>query len=226
MGSYIYISQHIPGCGGDLFRLACLNYFSEIYEFPPSRAHPPIVWEAFVGSTPDLMSLPPDTMISGHFVLDGVRPHDRYARAIEDGRVRIITLVRDPLQRTISHYYFALQHGRGLDISIERRLNTIRNPISKYLGFQGGDAKEFLESYFLVGLMEHLQESIDLLAHSLGRAPVEAPKGDLSNDEGSRGICPEAIAKFKENNQVDYALYDAAVALFKEKYRKECGREC
>jgi hypothetical protein len=221
---FIYIYQHVPKCGGTSFRVACLNYFSEIHEVPPPRADTE-AWEAYQRNKPDFATLPLNTIITGHLIHDGTRPRERYAAEIARGGVRILTVLRDPLARLVSLHHFAEQNGREMPVSLEERLRRARNPVSRNLGFDGSNAEAFLQGFFLVGLTERLQDTIDLLAHSIGRESIQVPRENAAKKQRQAEVPPDAIERFRENNRMDYELYDTAVAMFTERCRRELGRD-
>jgi hypothetical protein len=223
VNEFVYIYQHVPKCGGTSFRVACLNFFSEIHEVPPSREDT-AAWEAYQRNKPDFSTLPPNTIITGHLIHDGTRPRERYAEEIARGGVRILTVLRDPLARLVSLYHFAQQNGREMPVSLEERLRRARNPVSRNLGFDGSDAEEFLRGFFLVGLTERLQDTVDLLAHSIGRETILVPRENAAKERRPIDAPPEAIERFRENNRMDYELYDTAVSMFGERCRRELGR--
>jgi len=224
LNDYVYIYQHVPKCGGTSFRVACLHYFAEIHEVPPSRDDI-AAWETYQKNKPDFSKLPPNTIITGHLIHDGTRPRERYAEEISRGGVRILTILRDPLARLVSLYHFAQQNGREMPVTLEERLRRTRNPISRNLGFDGSNAEEFLRGFFLVGLTERLQDTIDLLAHSIGREPIQVSRENAAKEQRKADVSPEALERFRANNRTDFELYNTAVAIFRERCRRELGRD-
>jgi hypothetical protein len=112
-----------------------------------------------------------------------------------------------------------------MPVSLEERLRRARNPVSRNLGFDGSNAEAFLQGFFLVGLTERLQDTIDLLAHSIGRESIQVPRENAAKKQRQAEVPPDAIERFRENNRMDYELYDTAVAMFTERCRRELGRD-
>lgn len=224
MGFPVYIYQHVPKCGGTSFRTACRSFFTEVHEVPPKKDDPE-AWEAFRRNKVDFATLGPDTIITGHLIHDGVRPRERYAQEIAGADVKILTVLREPLSRMVSGYAYATQLGKNLPVTLDQRLRKAKNPMSRYLGFDGTDAGTFLKSFFLVGLTEHLQATVDLLAKSIGKESVEVPRVNVSKDRAKLEVSPETAAVFRANNARDYELYETAVRIFRERCRGELGRE-
>ena len=86
----------------------------------------------------------------------------------------VVTLVRDPLDRCLSHYYYT-RHGRTP--STASKLDFMRSRCSNYqTAFMGEDknwrnlssADEVIQRYDYIGLSDHFDESAIMLAHTLG----------------------------------------------------------
>lgn len=224
MARPVYIYQHVPKCGGTSFRSACARFFTEIHEVPPKKDDPE-AWESFQRNKVDFSTLPTDTIVTGHLIHDGLRPRERYAQEIAGGGVHVITVLREPLSRMISGYTYALQLGKNLPVTLDQRLRKAKNPMSRYLGFDGQDAGAFVKSFFLVGLTEHLQTTIDLLANAVGKETVEVPRVNVTKERAKPEIAEETVTVFRANNARDYELYETAVRIFQERCRQELGRE-
>lgn len=219
---YVYIYQHVPKCGGQAFREACRSYFNLVVEKPPA-VEDSEAWQAFLNDKVDFAELPEDSMVCGHLIKDGIRPRERYAAEIAGGNVRILTVLRDPFDRAVSAFNYAMQRGKKVAATVEERLARMHNPMSRFLGFSEGDAKEFLKTFFFVGITEQMQASMDLLAHSIGKPPVEVPLVNVTKKKGS-DVAPEAVEQFTKDNELDFQLYRAAVELLNDRLRAELGR--
>lgn len=224
MGFPVYIYQHVPKCGGTSFRTACRSFFTEVRDVPPSKDDLE-AWEAFCRNKVDFSTLGRDTIITGHLIHEGLRPRERYAQEIADGRAQIVTVLREPLSRLISGYAYALRFGETPPVTLEQRVRKTKNPMSRFLGFDGSNAEAFLKSFFLVGLTEHLQATVDLLAKSAGKESVEVPRANVSKERARLEVSPEAAEVFRVNNAQDYELYETAARIFRERCRQELGRE-
>lgn len=216
-----YIYQHVPKCGGKSFRQACQNYFHLVVERPP-KMQDAEQWAAFLQNKVDFDALPEDTMICGHLIKDGIRPRERYAEEFATRNGRVVTVLREPRERAVSSYFFAKQQGKPFEGSVDDRLLTMKNPMAKFLGFQGGDVDAFLQEYFLVGVTEYMQQSIDLFVHLIGKEPIEAPRVNVTKVK-ENNLLPSTIEVFEKNNDLDYALYRGALRLLRERCQKELG---
>jgi hypothetical protein len=218
----IYIYQHVPKCGGQAFRLACQNYFHLLLEKPPKKTDPR-AWQEFLNGKVDFSTIPDRTMICGHLIHDGIRPRERYAEEIARGNVRIITVLREPIERAISAYFFRQRQGKQTEPQVGRHLQKVKNPMAHQLGLKDQDPRAFLESYFFVGVTEYMQTSIDLLSRLVGEPTVEVPVNNVTKREPYE-LGPEIVEFFRRNNATDYALHESAVALLGERCQAELGR--
>ncbi len=220
-----YIYQHVPKCAGQSFREVCRGLGLDlILEKPPGKANKAL-WEEFKNSKVNLASLPTDTMICGHLIHDGIRPRERYIEEIAAGNVRIVTLLRDPMERAISAYFYRQRQGKEVVPTVEDHLKKMKNPMAHHLGFyqfEGGVMRDFLKTFFVVAVAEHYDASVRVLAKLMDREPVEVPRinatprkpYEVSNDV--RGI-------FREQNEIDYAMHADASALLGERHQELFG---
>ncbi len=183
-----------------------------------------------------LFALPPAErdkfkIIKGHF-------HFGYASLLPADTV-YFTFLRDPVERVISTYYFALRNPRNYlhepivkgnlsladfarsDLTPEitndqvRRIAGVTNE-RPFLGKYANDAemyeaaKSHLESHFpIVGLSERFDETILLLQRTFD---WETPYYNRVNVGSNRPSTtePEVIDIIRERNQYDLALYEFA----------------
>ncbi len=220
--TFYYIYQHVPKCGGQAFRLACENHFDLLLEKPPGKANAE-AWQAFVKNKVDFATLTDRTMICGHLIHDGVRPRERYAAEIAQGNVRILTVLREPMERAISAYFYRQRQGKPTVATVQEHLGSVRDPMAHHLGWKDGAARTFLETYFFVGVTEYLQMSIDLLSHLIGEPTVQVPVNNVTKRKPYE-LTADAVELFRRNNPRDYALYDASVALLADRCEAELGR--
>jgi hypothetical protein len=206
-----FLYHHIPKCGGRSFMRACSEWFHTEHEDWGSYPDKARVAE-LAGTRPDLEALPADTLLHGHYIYPGLRPHERYADVISQGRLRLITIVRDPLDRHISSYFHRAKRGRREPgETLEWWVNRSHNRIAKCLGVDEGNWRRRLDEYFLVGTTELLSLTIDLLAKKIGKPPVETPLLNTSPRDGER-LSEEAAQRYRERNQLDYDIFHYATA--------------
>lgn len=157
-----------------------------------------------------------------------------------------MTMLRDPIDRVVSHYYFVLANpdhylysvvsGRGLslqDYAAIRSNHELDNDQVRWLTSRhhfevpvGGvnramceEAKWNLQNAIaVVGIMERFSDSLRCLQAAFGWEDVSPPARRNVNKERPPldQISPEAIRTIREVNRYDCELYDFAVALFEE----------
>ncbi|MGH8046466.1 MAG: hypothetical protein ACREKL_04405 [Chthoniobacterales bacterium] len=205
MEKVIYLYHHLPKCGGNSFIRTCALWF------PPRRE--------MIGSYPDREriaeyartrfnydDLPENCFVHGHLVSRGIRPFERYGDYIESGKFRVVTIFRDPLERTVSAWFHQQKKGRQWEGTFEDWLCRIRNQFSKYLGVTRDNWRERLDAYFLVGTMESLQLTADLMAAKTGQSRLEVPHLNRS-PRSEYELSEECVQKFIADNALDYEIY-------------------
>jgi hypothetical protein len=164
--------------------------------------------------------------------------HERLPRS-EDARY--FTFLRDPVDRTLSAYYYLRSRGRfDREMSIaefasgppvRQLLWTVDNAHVRYLAANAGEiidvepggvtrtmfdvAAERLQSdhMLVAGLTERFDASALLLTEVLGWSPPRYVRSNVTSDRRSREeIEPETIAMLEERNALDLELYELARA--------------
>jgi hypothetical protein len=174
--------------------------------------------------------------IAGHVL---VQPGDELDR----GRLSIVFL-RDPIERALSQYSFMhTTHGFGrtprasgmrdidewLDVLSERERHALNAQVDATWGFGWRDAdgapsptqrieaaKCALEGYDLVGLQEHFDESLAILAARAGWAPPStSPRTNVTPDRMAQAsLSDRARGRLRRYLEPDEALYRHALLLF------------
>jgi hypothetical protein len=215
----LYFYQHIPKCGGRSFIHQCKAWFATKHDNPGSYPSKEQI-EAFSRTRVDLESLPRPCLVHGHWINNGIRPHDRYGAEIAAGKARLITIVRDPLERRISAYFHRARKGRPWPEPLAHWLSRSRNPTANCLGVTAETWRSRLDSYFLVGATEELQLTLRLMAAETGNPlPPPAPHLNPSPREDYE-LAPEMVEQFRERNALDYEIHRYAI----ERVRREAGQ--
>ena len=164
-----------------------------------------------------------------------------------------ITILRDPIERVISHYYFVLHSNTHyLHKAVTENNLTLKEFVANKLSseFNNGQtrllaglewnvpfgecnselldkAKENLETHFTaVGLTERFDEFLRLLNHKLGWKTHFPKKQNVGQNRKKReDIDSDTIAVIERYNQLDMELYRYAQSLFKEQY-EELSERC
>ncbi len=187
-----------------------------------------------------------------------------------------ITMLRDPVERTISHYAHLCRQPSPAPNEIVKSLSLLefaRDPRTVYLyanlqtRFIGADAnyarlasnigiqpytgnqrqprpdalavsdffndellaraKARMSDFAFVGLTEQFDESIELLCRTFGwqQPPTSKLINVGTNRPTASDISEEALEVIRENNKLDYMLYDYGKQLFLERYGQIKGKD-
>lgn len=142
---------------------------------------------------------------------------------------RYITLLRDPLERVVSLYYFAkLQDTmsleefarkppfREVDNDQTRRIAGVNPPVGECTQATLDLARENLRSHFdIVGTTERMEDTLARLNVKLGwnREVVSYPRNVNTERPKSSLLTPEAVAAIRARNELDYELWRHASQL-------------
>jgi len=204
MENFVYLYQHVPKCGGRSFVHACLQWFPDAHEtvgrFPSKERI-----AEFARTRLDFDQLPPASFVHGHLVRDGIRPHERYGDYIAAGRCRLLTIVRDPLDRCVSAYFHRRRTGQEWPEPLDAFVKRGRNRTANLLGVTPENWRERLDGYFLVGTTESLALSINLMAARTGNPPVETPH--LNRSDRDHELDPATVETFRAKNALDYEIH-------------------
>jgi len=150
-----------------------------------------------------------------------------------------ITLLREPIARVVSYYYYILGHPKHWrhaelvrsGISLEEFVRTstergVENDQTRMLAGRGAgeldsgslgrdaldEAKRNLGSFLVVGLTERFDESFILIRRALGwKFPLYVTANVATRPKPASATALESI---RERNQLDLELYDHARGLF------------
>ena len=229
MESPTLIYLHLPKCGG-----TTLNRLIE-WEYPPHRIYS-VDPSFFRWSYYRLLRKSP-RRLDGLRVIKGHMPfgvHRQIARPCT-----YITVLREPVERVISEYYFALhhplhpQHKRMQSLTLEQYVTTTphHNLQCKLLAgpppqrdFLAGDctdetlaaAKANLAAHFsLAGLTERFDETLALLKVLFGWKLSHYASFNVGQNRPTRQEVPESTRQIiAERNRYDVAIYQHVLPLF------------
>jgi hypothetical protein len=141
-----------------------------------------------------------------------------------------VTILRDPVERIISDYYFILNnpnHGMHKEVKKmslfefqSQQIHTNKQtkvivgvPLEKTVDLEDIEqAKKNMEDYFcFVGITELFLESAFLMKQHLNWHKVKVIHRNVSKNRSNVSeISPTVIDQIKENNKIDIALYQYA----------------
>lgn len=209
-----YLFHHIPKCGGKSTANALRNWFDVE---PDHYLKENINYNDYIKFKYNVDRITSDFCLMGHYSHEGFFVHQRYPEFVQkNDKYRLITFLRDPFKQRISRYYYFKQKGIINDkLKLEPMLQVTNNIIATHIPCTEHNYKEMMDRYFFVGITEYLQESLDKLADLLGKKKVVVPKINTSSkDSQLENLSPDFMEKFKEDNKLDYMIYEYCLEKF------------
>jgi hypothetical protein len=231
LGEYVYNQCRAPASRGDGLLDAGVAYLDYGFIKEPELAVP--------GRVKSLLGRRDLRAVIGHFWF-GL--HEHVARPST-----YVTLLRDPVERVVSLYYYAkLQEMTSLeefartppfkevDNDQTRRIAGVNPPVGGCTRATLDAARENLRRHFaVVGTTERMEETLALLNLKLGwsRDVVSYPRNVNAARPASASLTPEAAEAVRDRNELDYELWrfaseltDESIAAEGQKFRDELER--
>jgi len=208
--SPVYIFHHIPKCGGTSLNQVLEEWFTVVRDYRMG----------FTGDYPaktELSRLRSAHCLCGHFEAEGQLLHQRYPEVWEGDRYRVFSFIRDPLELQLSLFRYAELHNPKPKRTLEKHLARRPNYVASVLSATPENYKEVLDRYFFIGILEQGQESLDVLAQALGKPAKQLPWSNQTRSPKARKKLPltrRKITKFREENALDYLIYDYCLERF------------
>lgn len=89
-------------------------------------------------------------------------------------KIKAFTFLRDPLELSLSFYYYSKKEGR-MELSLEEYITTHKNRIAYFLNCDETNYNKILERYFFVGNVENMNESVFKLSRLTGKRFFDPP---------------------------------------------------
>ncbi len=144
----------------------------------------------------------PKTLLAGHFPITKYLPYYPIHR--------VISFVRDPVQRVISHFH-DLQRRHGYAESLETFIKQRRFQNTQSRFFRGVP----VEAVGFIGICEKYDESIDVINKVFNiEIPVTKYNTNKKKKDDQYSPPEEIVELVSQSNKADCELYDKALQLF------------
>lgn len=208
------ISVHIPKCAGTSFRGILQNHFGGSLFLDYG-------FEAALLNKFHLTMNRSTRCIHGHFRANKYDPIFPTAR--------LITWLRNPVQRVISYYSYFLRNPQSIDPICkavhENKLSLLefadmkeaRNAMTYFF------AGKRMEDFAFVGIMEFFEESLEQFCELIGiPCPTEIPKINVNETRKNSQykVTKKVLDEILRLNSLDVALYQEALDVFHSEKRK------
>lgn len=226
---------HIPKTAGTTLQAIARRNCGDGFRLVPSYFHDP---EGCLRGLDEIAREDrPPGFIQGHI------PFELHPRLPEGSR--LLTILRDPVERTLSHCYWRKAHrlrrlladpaelervvseGQLVLDNLQTRMLSGLNPP---FGECGDDLLEAARSnlhdrFEYVGVSEHFDEFLSMLAAALGWRDLLYSRERVNPRRPERGdLPPRAVRVIEEHNQLDLRLFEYAQRFF-EKRRSRLGED-
>ena len=216
----VTVFHHIPKCGGTSLMAVLGRWFEVRRDYRQG-------WVQEFGPPLDLGALDGRHCLCGHFDAPGAGLDGRYPQVRASARYRVFTFVREPLALVLSLYRYEGLLGLRRDDVLERYLMEHAGFLAAALGATADTWRPVLDRYFFIGVLERFDESVNRLAHRLGKPRVALPRLNTTDPYGRaphiRRLSPQAIDGFRQASRIDYAIYQACVQRFHDALTGACG---
>ena len=159
-------------------------------------------------------------ILHGHFnKLRGFGVEDYYPEIDQ-----FITILRDPFELMISHYFFVRKAGRnwkdqsrvpGNDLRsyLENTKPNMLNHFPREMTLN--NYKDIIEEYFIeVGISEKLADSLERIAGKLGFEFDQDQLEELNKTERDQDVPQSFREQFIELNRLEFAVYEYALSRY------------
>jgi len=208
---------HIPKTAGTSFREAAINRWGsrKVWsDYGPSRHSSPAV-RSLVHEQQDYFAFQQEMQKKRIRMLSGHAPVRCYRRIFP--AASLVTFLRNPIDRTISHYYTACsKQGFSGNFAAFCNIPEHQNVQSRYLEQMPIDAVRF------VGLTEQYAEGIEIFNKSFSEKLKVLSLNQYAGNQSSAAAAAlntDDISIAREINQEDLALYRIAEEMFRTRYQ-------
>jgi hypothetical protein len=232
-GNRIIINIHVPKTAGTTFgsrmrkvllSLGRADLFTNIYCNPslnPNESPKETYIESLIRKlTMCLEQLAPDrpAFVTGHYRLQDIAP----VIATYGDRIELVTFLRDPVERSISDYYFSLSVKNDNHMNFKQNYPTLtdflgcHDCVNKHMlhlrphsGATVEETVDYLcERFYFIGQTANFDDDFDRLCNMLG-LPHVPPMQLNVNPDRARDHAAVLLAKVAEAAATDIAMFEA-----------------
>jgi hypothetical protein len=206
-----YVFHHLPRCGGTSFRMGLdkvKNTYDD-YRIGWTNIYP-LKYKTSKFSNKDCLC--------GHFESSGNHIFERYPEIYENNRFVLWTIIRNPLEVALSHYFYKKKTEQKVPSDIKEYLNSTNNYLAEVLNVSAENYELILGRYDFIGIFENMEETLSQFKVILN---IENLELDMLNhakrEDLSKVINPEDILNFENQNSLDYKIYNYCLERFNSK---------
>jgi hypothetical protein len=145
-------------------------------------------------------------------------------RSLMKNDVKLISSVREPLERAMSHYYFSNPCRESISFNDfyskynghvlsgwKKNIDVVDNQMCTYMGINKiGEVEDIYEHVFI---LENFQKSLDIFSEKLGYKLVSkvVNRGTVKK---IKTVSRDVKEQFIKNNEMDYLLYEECLRKF------------
>jgi hypothetical protein len=213
------LSIHIPKCGGISLTTTLKEWYGDNLLLHYYNERETIMPKKYKFKKRYSYKYKKNICVHGHFNGNRGFGVDDYYPEIKQA----ITFLRDPLEIALSVFHFNQRRTKEGDNYRDGKKREITNDIDEFLENANSYIKffipkemslekinEYFDNYFIhVGVVEHFQKSIDILAEKLNKAKVIISHENISE----RLVTPSqsSIIEFKNRCSFEYKIYEKAL---------------
>jgi len=202
-----YVFHHLHKCGGTSLKKSLEDFFILKKDYG-------------VNGEPSLNfnRLKPYDLLVGHFEKEYSKLFKRYP-SVEDDKVFLFTMVREPLKLKVSLYYYWMGLGWIENISLLDFLEEKPNYLSMLLYCDETNWKKMLFKYSFIGTLEDYSTSLEVLSILINRKfKIYDIENKSKKDIQYTSLFDNGlfINDFKNKNQLDYKIYNFVLERLQE----------